>query len=260
MSDHVEASIYDYPKYYDLLFGSDVAAEFRFLKACFLKHALCPVERIFEPACGTGRLLIKLGQAGFHVAGNDLNPKAVDFCNSRLRRQGLPETVVVGDMSNFRVRTRFDAAFNMINSFRHLATETQARDHLECIARGLNKGGLYVLGIHLEPTDCVPMQEESWSARRGNLVVNSYMWSKGIDRRKRLEHLGLHIDVFTPTTRLRIVDHMEYRTYKYAQFRSLLKSVPKLEIAECYDFAYNIRRPHVISGTTEDVVFVLRRR
>ncbi len=33
MSDQVEASIYDYPKYYDLLFGSDVAAEFKFLKA-----------------------------------------------------------------------------------------------------------------------------------------------------------------------------------------------------------------------------------
>ena len=58
MSIEVSASIYDYPKYYDLLFGSDVAAEFRFLKACFTKHAGCDVTRVFEPACGTGRLLI----------------------------------------------------------------------------------------------------------------------------------------------------------------------------------------------------------
>lgn len=260
MTTQVEASIYDYPKYYDLLFGSDVAAEFRFLKACFAKHAGCEVKRIFEPACGTGRLLIKLGQAGYQVGGNDLNPKAVDFCNVRLRRHSLPETVVIGDMSDFKVKTKFNAAFNMINSFRHLATEAQARGHFKCMAGGMTKGGLYMLGMHLEPTDCAAMQEESWSARRGHLVVNSHMWSKGIDRRKRLEHLGLHIDVFTPTTRLRIVDHMEYRTYKHAQFLSLLKSVPQLEIAECYDFSYNIRRPHKVSGTTEDVVFVLRRK
>lgn len=260
MTTQIKASIYDYPVYYDLLFGSDVAAELRFLKAAFAKHAGCKVHRVFEPACGTGRLLVKLGQAGYRVGGNDLNPKAVEYCNARLQRQGLPATVSVDDMTRFTVKTRFDAGFNMINSFRHLATESLAVAHLECMARGLNRGGLYVLGIHLEPTDCEPMQEESWTARRGHLVVNSHMWSKGVDRRTRLEHLGLRIDVFTPTRRLSIEDHMEYRTYRYAQFRSLLKKVPQLEIAETYDFAYNIHRPHQVSGMTEDVVFVLRRR
>ena len=53
---------------------------------------------------------------------------------------------------------------------------------------------------------------------------------------------------------------MEYRTYKKAQFQSLVKSVPELEIAETYDFSYNIRQPHVVTGMTEDVVFVLRRK
>lgn len=260
MSEQVEASIYDYPKYYDLLFGSDVAAEFRFLKACFAKHAGREVKRVFEPACGTGRLLVKLGRSGYDVAGNDLNPKAVDFCNERLYRYGMPKTVVVGDMSDFKVRKKFDGAFNMINSFRHLATEKQAAGHLNCMAEGMNKGGLYALGIHLEPTECAPMQEESWSARRGHLVVNSHMWSKGIDRKTRLEHLGIHIDIFTPTKQMRIVDHMEYRTYTKTQFMSLLKKVPQLEIAETYDFSYDATNPHDVTGTTEDVVYVLRKK
>ncbi|MDA1230640.1 MAG: class I SAM-dependent methyltransferase, partial [Planctomycetota bacterium] len=114
MSTEVAASIYDYPKYYDLLFGSDVAAEYRFLKACFSRHAGCEVKHVFEPACGTGRLLIKIGRSGYDVAGNDLNPRAVEFCNERLRKYELPETVVVGDMSDFKVKKKFDASFNMI--------------------------------------------------------------------------------------------------------------------------------------------------
>jgi len=76
----------------------------------------------------------------------------------------------------------------------------------------------------------------------------------------RLEHLGIHFDVNTPTKKMRIVDHMEYRTYRHEQFLSLLKKVPKLYVAETYDFSYNIREPHVINRMTEDVVFVLKKR
>ncbi|MBL8815624.1 MAG: class I SAM-dependent methyltransferase [Planctomyces sp.] len=260
MAEETSASIYDFPKYYDLLFGSDWKAEFHFLEACFAKHAECKVKRIFEPACGTGRLLIKLAQAGYEVAGNDLNPKAVAFCNKRFARYGLPETAVVQDMSDFKVRRKFDAAFNMINTFRHLPSEETAAAHLRCMAAAMNKGGIYVLGIHLEPTACLAMQEEGWSARRGNLVVNSYMWSKGIDRKNRMEHLGLHVDVFTPSKRLRIVDHMEYRTYQKSQFLSLVKKVPELEIVETYDFSYEIDQPIRVSAATEDVVYILRKK
>ncbi|MCA9034507.1 MAG: class I SAM-dependent methyltransferase [Planctomycetaceae bacterium] len=260
MSHDVTASIYDFPKYYDLLFGSDCKAEFDFMNACFRKHAGCQVRRLFEPACGTGRLLIRMAKAGYDVAGNDLNEKAVKFCNDRLKRHGFAESVTVDDMSDFKVKKKFDAAFNTINTFRHLSTEAAAVSHLKCMAAAMKKGGLYILGIHLEPTIGEPMEEESWSARRGNLVVNSYMWSKGIDRKTRLEHLGMHIDVYTPTKRLRIVDHMEYRTYKNAQFQSLMKKVAEFEIAETYDFAYNIDKPIKINGRTEDVVFVLKKK
>lgn len=259
MTNDVAASIYDYPKYYDLLFGSDWKAEFQFLTGCFEKHGGRKITRVFEPACGTGRLLIKLAHSGYEVAGNDLNPKAVKYCNTRFARHGFPETAMVGDMAAFSVRKKFDAGFNMINTFRHLSTEDLAVAHLRCMALALNPGGLYVLGIHLEPTACPPMQEESWSARRGNLVVNSYMWSERIDRSNRMEHLGLHIDVFTPTKRLRIVDHMEYRTYQKAQFQSLLKKVPEFETAATYDFSYDINSPITVTSSTEDVVFILRR-
>ena len=128
------------------------------------------------------------------------------------------------------------------------------------MAAALKKGGLYVLGIHLDPTSGDRMQEESWSARRGNLAITSYMWSKGVDAKKRMEHLGITLDIYTPTSHQRIVDHMEYRTYTHAQFKSLLKKVPEFEIAEVYDFAYEIDRPHKITANSEDVVFILRKK
>ncbi|MCA9062497.1 MAG: class I SAM-dependent methyltransferase [Planctomycetaceae bacterium] len=259
MADQITASIYDYPRYYDLLFGSDWKAEYDFMLACFQKHADRKVKRIFEPACGTGRLLVKLADAGFDVAGNDLNPKAIRYCNERLARHGHPKSTTVEDMADFKVKKKFDAAFNMINTFRHLPTEKLAQAHLECMAKALNKGGLYLLGLHLEPTACDAMEDEAWTARRGNLVVNSYMWSKGVDRKTRLEHLGMQIDVYTPSKHIRIMDHMEYRTYRRSQFTALLNKVPELFVEETYDFAYDINKPHRLNGFSEDVVYVLKR-
>src|SRR6187549_671346 len=49
-------NLYDYPRYYDLVFGSDWKAEYDFLLEVFDKHAAGRVRRVFEPACGTGRL------------------------------------------------------------------------------------------------------------------------------------------------------------------------------------------------------------
>ncbi|MDA1013038.1 MAG: class I SAM-dependent methyltransferase [Planctomycetota bacterium] len=259
MPETVEGNLYDFPKYYDLIFGSDWKAEYDFLLACFAKHIDRSVHRLFEPACGTGRLLVKLAQAGFAVSGNDLNPNAVKFCNARFQRHGLESAAVIGDMSNFRLRRKVDAAFNTINSFRHLGSEAAAVGHLECVARSLVKGGIYVLGLHLIPTDCNPTEDEAWSARRGNLQVNSYMWSKGIDKKARIEHLGMYFDVFTPTRQFRLVDHMEYRTYTKRQFQNLIRKVPELQIEETYDFTYRIDTPIVVDGSTEDVVFILKK-
>lgn len=79
----IAGHLYDFPTYYDLIFGSDWKAEYKFLLACFERFSKRPVNRVFEPACGTGRLLVKLAEAGYEVAGNDLNEKAVAFCNKR---------------------------------------------------------------------------------------------------------------------------------------------------------------------------------
>ncbi|MGN6544565.1 MAG: class I SAM-dependent methyltransferase, partial [Aureliella sp.] len=97
------ASIYDFPVYYDLVFGSDCAAELAFLKAVFDRYVDGKVRRAFEPACGTGRLIYRLGKQKYEVSGNDLNEKAVEFCNKRLAKHEIKGRAFVGDMSDFTV-------------------------------------------------------------------------------------------------------------------------------------------------------------
>lgn len=260
MPEQIEQSIYDFPVYYDLLFGSDWRAEFDFLEFCFDKYAKRTVRRVFEPACGTGRLLIKMAKCEYEVGGNDLNPKAIEYCNDRLERHGFGRPTFVGDMADFKLKRKVDAAFNTINSFRHLPTEKAARSHLQCVANSLAKGGLYALGLHLLPAKGPQVDDEAWSARRGNLVVNSYMWSKRIDKKNRMEHLGMTIDIYKPSGHQQIVDHMEYRTYTKEQFEELLAAVPEFEVAGVHDFAYEPEVSVPLDDKAEDIVCILRKR
>ena len=108
------------------------------------------------------------------------------------------------------------------------------------MAAALRPGGIYLLGFHLTPARRPICEREAWTARRGNLEINSLMWTISTDRRRRCERVGLRFDVTTPRRKFRLEDELLFRTYTAAQFRTLLNRVPELELIETYDFTYDV--------------------
>lgn len=256
----ISGHIYDYPEYYDLVFSTDWKEEYHFLFDCFAQHAQVPLRKIFEPGCGTGRVIWRLAADGHDVSGLDLNPKAVAYCNKRLKSKGLPETAFVGDMTDFTLPQPVDLSFNLINTFRHLLTEEQANAHLRCMADCLSPGGLYLLGLHLLPTGCDPMGHEAWTAKRATLTVESDLTTTELDPVNRIERFRMTFDVTTPRRKFRIIEPITFRTYTADQILEFANSEPRFELVETYDFNYDIAEPVVVGETTEDVVLVFRRK
>ena len=163
-------------------------------------------------------------------------------------------------MADFRVKRQFDIGFNTINSFRHLASESAARRHLECMGRATRVGGLYLLGVHLTPTAVPPSETESWSARRGHLAINTHMWTNSRDTKKRVERFGIRFDVHRPSGSIRIKDELILRSYTPKQMNRLIKSAGCWETVATYDFGYDLDYPIEVDAGTEDVVYVMRRK
>ena len=252
-------SIYDYPKYYDLVYGSDWKAEYDFLSECFLEYPDVAVKHVFEPACGTGRILFRFGKSGYDVSGLDLNESSIDFCNRRLKKHGLAESAFVADMCEFDLPSPCDAAFNMVNSFRHLATQKQAVAHMNVMRDALNVGGIYVLGLHLSPLEGEIDDSESWSASRGHLTVNSSMWLVERNLAERYEDYTMQFSVYTPTDQKKLEDIIRFRTYSVQQFTDLIDQIEGLEIAATHEFGYDIDEVVELDEFSEDVVFVIKR-
>ena len=259
MVEQLPGNLYDYPTYYDLVYGSDWKAEVGFLLGAFERFVDGGVKHALEPACGTGRLIFRLMKRGIDVHGLDLSANAVEYCNKRLERHGFSQTARVADMCDFTYDTEFDAGFNTINSFRHLVKHEQAIQHLRCMAGAIKKGGIYVLGIHLYPKKGPPIEEESWFAQRGHLGVQTEMAL--IERRlnERYEEYSMRYDIWTPTNHQVLEDRFRFRTYTADQFEFLIANAGNWEIVDTFDFQYNLQQSAPINDETEDVVYILRR-
>jgi SAM-dependent methyltransferase len=254
------ASWYDYPQYYDIPLRSETPREADFIEAACRKYCPFRVKRLLEPACGTGRLVRELAARGYRMTGLDLSGPALRYLRERLRRRGLQAELLRADMSDFRLARPVDAAFNMLDSFRHLLSEEAARRHLECVADSLRPGGIYILGLHVMPPDASEECTERWGGRHGQTRVGVTLRVISTDRRQRLEQLRISVLVRSGLRVLRLRDEFPFRMYTAGQMRSLLESVPAFEVPDVYDFCYEIDEPLVLDDEISDTVFILQKR
>jgi SAM-dependent methyltransferase len=164
---------YTAPRLYEIAFDMNRKGEVDFLVHCFKRFARRPVRRVLDIACGTGPHLVRLAERGYHMAGLDLSRKNIEFLGQRLADKGHRGDLVVGDMTNFRLKAPVDAAICMQDSQGHLLTNEQLIAHLRAVARNVRRGGLYVFDRYMASSWTNPARSWSWSRRRGGLIVRA---------------------------------------------------------------------------------------
>jgi SAM-dependent methyltransferase len=255
----VVGNCYDYPQYYDVAPPGYTKREADFIEAACRKYCLFEAHRLLEPACGAGRLITELAARGYELVGFDLSQQALTYLRRRLARHRFHAETFKADMSDFRLSRSIDAAYCTVNTFRHLLTEQAARGHLECIARSLRVGGIYVLGLHLLSSHVQEENTRRWTQQRGKRKVT-------VTRRvvrprlcRRVEDRRVCLLVRHGSNEVRLRHEFQLRTYTVSQFRRLLASVPSLELCDVYDFRCEIQHPAALNSEMAYGVFVLRR-
>ena len=260
MTKPIVGDWYDHPEYYDLALRDETLQEAAFIEAACRKYGAFPLERLVEPACGSGRLVVELASRGYHVTGLDLNEKALAYLKKRLKRRKLQAEVLLADMTHFHLSQPADAAYCLLNSFRHLLTEAAAKSHLEAVAGNLRPGGIYILGLHLIPPDADDNSIERWRSTHGTTHISTDLRVTATDHRRRVETLQVSLRVRRGEGLWRFRGKFDLRLYNAAQIRKLLASVPVFELCDVYDFWYEIDEPLKLDNEISDTVFILKKR
>jgi SAM-dependent methyltransferase len=254
------ANWYDYPQYFDMVFRDETAQEMEFFEAAFERYADGPVQRLYEPGCGSGRLVVASAARGYDVIGLDLSKAMLRYLRRKLRRRGLQAELVHGDMVDYRTAEPVDAAFCTFNTFRHLMDDEAAIGHLNSVAASLRSGGIYILGFHLIPLDAFETCIERWKAKHGPTTVHTTLRVLDFDRRTRSEQIRISVTAKYHAKTVRCRAEFPLRLYTHEQVSDLLSRLTDFELVGVHDFDYDIDGTCPIDEDLMDAVFVLRKR
>jgi len=141
---YVNAFRSDYAKRYAHRDEAEAKANIRAILNWF---PVDPTARILDLACGAGRHLIALHQAGLtRLTGLDLSRDLLDLARNRLQELGITKVQLIrGDMRAIGIHNRFDAVFSFFSSFGYFANDQTNTAVIGEIAAALKTGGAVLI-------------------------------------------------------------------------------------------------------------------
>ncbi|MHC4223008.1 MAG: class I SAM-dependent methyltransferase [Planctomycetota bacterium] len=243
---------YDRAEVYDVLFDWGRENERDFVLEASARWGIPDPQRILEPFCGPGVLLRLMPGTAI---GFDLNPHMVRYAKRTC-------SVFRADAACFAVREgRFDLAFCLIDSFRHLLTEDAAANHLRCMAQALRPGAIYALGFELTGDLPGDVAVDQWTRRRGDFEIQGRFRGLGDDDPvSRLETAHASLAATRGSQTEHIEDFYPMRLYSRRDFLDLLESEGSFEIAASFgDRRYDVDSPTAYEQIAGSTVLILRR-
>lgn len=237
------SEVYSRANIYDLAFSyRDYRAEVAALLLWYREHASRSRPRslphtALELAAGPARHSIELARRGVTCTAIDLSPEMCEFAMNTATQENVALSVVQGDMMRFSLPCKFDLVFQMLDSASHILSSAELIRHLECVARHLHKGGIYVVELSRprrrgeESTTT-----QSWSIERNGLKVD-VRWGdeSGETTRPWTPHMTqIEITASAEGHSTLIRDSMRLRSWGPKAFERALANIPPLALAAKY--------------------------
>jgi len=191
----VEQTLYDYPEYYDVLFGWDRDAEVDFYDVLFRRSGAPEGGGIVEIGCGTGQVALRLARRRWAVTGLDVRPQMLAFLREAARAAGVRMDTVCADMTCFSLLCSQDGACCPIGTFCILRDDRAALAHLRSVGEALRPGRVYI--IDMEIHDAAAGDEagegDEWVMRRGAVTVRTKGGEVLVEDRRQGSRLRLNL-------------------------------------------------------------------
>ncbi|MBN2564948.1 MAG: class I SAM-dependent methyltransferase [Candidatus Eisenbacteria bacterium] len=254
--------LYNLPHYYDIAFSWDIEPEVAFLEAIFMEHVPFPVERILEPACGTGRFLRTLPLHGYTVTGYDASPVMLDYARTALEDAGLarPVTLRQAEMQTASFDREFDAALNSINSIGYLLDDGDIVSHLRLTGQALKPGGVYVVHLSCAWDGRPDMDQNTWEMERDGVKVRTTWTIESEDRDARRSHHVCTMEIEEHGKRRVLVDRHTLRLWIYEELREFIARSGTFELKAIYDESprhQSVQLDSHINGEMGNLYYVL---
>lgn len=137
----------------------------------YSRHLAGASGLVLEVGSGTGRILIRLLEAGLDVEGLEQSPAMIEVCRSHCAERGLSLTLYEGDMASFVREHAYAAVIVPAGAINSLDGREGVTRALDCFARSLVGGGQLIVDLEIpgrlsgpRPTRLWHRGEHVWTA------------------------------------------------------------------------------------------------
>ncbi|GAC1299474.1 MAG: class I SAM-dependent methyltransferase [Ktedonobacteraceae bacterium] len=135
---------------------------------------------LLELACGSGRLLRPLAQAGYELTGVDTSAKMLELARQKLAEAGVAARCQLTrqNMSTLQLGKKFQMVFIALGSFGHVCTRKAQQQALHAIRSHLTTGGAFILDIsnedarYMESMSGQMLHQGTWQLDDGSLLTH----------------------------------------------------------------------------------------
>ncbi|GKV54081.1 methyltransferase [Sporosarcina sp. NCCP-2222] len=226
--------VYDITKPVGHSFGEEIPYYIERLKSC--------KGPILEAMVGSGRFLIPLLEAGYHVEGVDYSADMLLSCRERCLERGLAPLLYEADIKELSMTQRYEAILIPAGSFQLIEERNEAMEVLKRLYEHLEPGGRLILDLFLP---------EAQFKKIGMVVANSTFSLPDGDTITMEEKL-IEADLFQQS----IVSYLRYekwrngnlmqtelqrfaiRWYGVEEFKLILQSIGFTDVVVSADYQY----------------------
>ncbi len=192
-----------YARFYDAEYGDDLDD-----LALYMGFAGRTGGPILELACGTGRLLLPLAEAGYDVTGVDISAEMLRRAREKAEKAKLlgRVTLIHGDVRTFESPRKHAMAFVAVSSFMVFTDNEAILDALGNIRRHLRPGGLLIIDLFnpdprlLLDGDGRMILQKEWREEDGTLVQKFVI--RRTDFATQIQRIEFVYDLVHPNGRL----------------------------------------------------------
>jgi len=115
----------------------------------YTRHLAGTTGRILEVGSGTGRILIRLLQAGLDVEGLEHSPDMIAVCRANCQERGLDPVLHEGDMTIFVSERAYETIIAPAGVINSLDGREDTMRALDCFRRSLIPGGRLIVDLEI---------------------------------------------------------------------------------------------------------------
>ena len=187
-------SYQEFAAYYDRLMADvDYAAWANYLVNLLREAGVQPEQTIFDCACGTGEMTLRLHQAGYRVIGADASPHMLEIAAQKARKAGAKIVFVQQQLQDISVHKPVDAITCACDGVNYLQSAADALKFFSSANRALKDKGLLLFDV----SSAYKLEHILGGQTFGeDENACTYLWQNCFDPKSRL--LEMRLAFFTP--------------------------------------------------------------